>query len=75
MDILTGLDEMNLEICYHLEINDIATMYTVCKYFSEKLDSNIFWTNYLKRTVENFFTICTKRCSDNSENVGKKLIN
>ncbi|ARF11992.1 collagen triple helix repeat motif-containing protein [Klosneuvirus KNV1] len=47
MDIITGVDDTNLEICYNLDYLSILNLKESCQYFYKILQNNGFWKNYI----------------------------
>lgn len=47
MEILTGINDTNLQICCHLDYLDILNLKETCQYFCILLQNNGFWRSYI----------------------------
>ncbi|ARF11989.1 hypothetical protein Klosneuvirus_3_124 [Klosneuvirus KNV1] len=55
MDVLTGINDINLEICYLLDFDDLCILCETCKYFAEIMNSDVFWKKYLYNILRRYY--------------------
>jgi len=55
MDIITGVIDTNLEICYNLDYLSILNLKETCQYFYKILQNNGFWKNYIYNELKKHY--------------------